>query len=166
MSDAQLVAIAKAVTISINEATLTEDAELVRYGITAKRSYAAWDDILKDLSVLHIDVVPADKETTLAARGNTAHQCGIDVAVRKKFDACDQDPDTGDIAIERMDELVKLTEEIGEIFIGKRLENHDNARWSAIRDTAPYSRRYLRDERQYSGVLRLTFVSHKQLPEL
>jgi hypothetical protein len=162
----EMVTIAEAVTSTINDATLTEASELVRYGIEAEDSFADWDDLLEDLGVLHIDVVPASDETMLAARGNTAHQVAVDVAVRKRFDACDQDPDTGRIKREKIKELVDLLEEIAEIFTGKRMADYENGRWQATMITAPYSRRHLRENRQYHGVARLTFISHKQLPVL
>lgn len=162
----ELLSIAEAVTVTINAATLSAASEVVRYGVDAEDSFADWDDMLEDLGILHIDVVPVDDETTLAARGNTAHQCSVDVAIRKRFDASDQDPDTGRIDRDKIKELVQLMEEIGELFVGKRLSNYDNAAWQGLRNTAMYSRRHLRENRQYSGIARITFVSHKQLPSL
>lgn len=162
----ELVAIAEAVTKAINEATLSQEATAILHDIQAEDSFAEWDDMLEDLNVLHVDVVPVDDETTLAGRGNTAHRCSVDVAIRKRFDAKDQDPQTGRIKRERIKELVGLLEEIAEIFAGKRLEYYEPAAWAATRNTAMYSRKHLRENRQYTGISRLTFVSHKQKPEI
>lgn len=162
----ELVNIAEAVTKAINEATLSQEATAILHDIDSQDSFADWDIVLEDLDVLHIDVVPTADETALAGRGNTRHRCSVDVGVRKKFDAKDQDPQTGRIKRERIKELISLYEEIVEIFTGKRMEYYEPAHWVATLNRNPYSRQHLRENRQYTGIATLTFSSYKQKPEL
>lgn len=158
-SDAEAVAVAKAVVADIEAATLSQE-------FTLERSYADWALELKNATPLRVDVclVTTKQEVDASTRsGRLAYTIPIDVAVRKRFGADTQDDDTGRIPIERVDELMLLVQEIHELFTQQRLSEYLSAIWKEAPKilVAPLIKHW-RDCRQFTGIVRLTFQSDRQ----
>lgn len=150
--------VAQGITDALNGAT-TLSREF-----TAEHSFADWQDLLKDVDRLHVDVVPFFRGVTeLFAQKEIQYVVPVDVAVRQRF-ASDQDRGDGRIPIAKVYELIELVEEIGEFFHVKRLANFDAAVWDETEVRVWYSRRDLRELRQYTGIVRVTHLVHKDLP--
>ena len=162
MRDASLlIALADLVTASLNEAQFGVD------GFVAERNYADWEDTLKDLDQLHIDVVPVGHPASeLATRGSTAYVCRIDIGIRKRFGEADQDTSTGRVGMEAVDKLVLLVERIHEHFAhsdNRRLSDTIDAAWNDTTIRSSWDRPHLREHRQFTGIIRLGYRVHQEL---
>lgn len=164
MSDAVVVAVAKAVTAQIAAATLSQK-------FTPERSYADWDfkleamDLLalQDADKLHVDVVghTMQQASELATRGSLRYTVPIDIAVRRKFGQDKQNDDTGRIAIEEIDALMLLTQELFVMFTKVRLADFQYAIWDNDKGgtnivVAP-DVKHLRELRQFTAIIRIFF---------
>lgn len=133
---------------------------------TAERSYAEFDDQLKDLGQLQIDVFPKfDPTLELDTRGTLGWQVAIDVGVRKRFGTEDQDQTTGRIKRDSIDELVNLVEAIAKYLIAERFTSLDaiGMVWQSTSIPALFVREHLRQWSQFTGIVRLTFSGHEVL---
>jgi len=167
MSDAISVGIAKAVTSLIDAATLSQD-------FTPERSYAEWElDLskqakdsgweLSDADKLHVDVVAhtTQQDSELSGRGFLRYSVPVQIAIRKKFGQEAQDDDTGRIAIAKIDELIKLTEEIHVLLTEADLDDQYNSKWNdAPKIIAAPVKAHLRQISQFTGIIEGTFDSH------
>ena len=127
---------------------------------TAERSYADWELPLDDAAAdaLRVDVVPVNNpETDLETRGQVNYKAAADIVVRKKLNVPEQDPSTGRIAIGQIDALVALVLEIHQFFLAARLANYDSAVWDKTEIRAAYVPKHLRQHRQFTGIVRVTF---------
>lgn len=92
---------------------------------TARRSYPDWDDDFKDLDSLSLDVVWVSSDgngavAELDSADTIQTEPSIDIAIRKRFEASDRDSTTGRLKNTSIDPLVKLVEQIYELFVGAR----------------------------------------------
>lgn len=127
---------------------------------TAVRSYADWELPLDDAAAdtLRVDVVPVNNpETELQSRGQVNYKAAADIVVRKKLNVPEQDPSTGRITIGQIDALVALVLEIHQFFLAARLASYDSAVWDKTEIRAAYIPKHLRQHRQYTGIVRVTF---------
>lgn len=156
-----LIKVADAVAERINEADLS-------LPVTAVRSYADFDELLEDLGELHCDVIPAvNGSVPLVARGTTRYRCPVSVGLRKRFTQQETDGSTGRILLPEMDRLTNLLVEISELFHGQRLDwTNLKAAWQATDFTANFSRQHLRENRQFTGIVRLTFDAYVEVPSI
>ena len=152
------IAIADAVKDALEVATFSK-------AIAPVRSYAEWDDALEDLGELHVDVVPlqAGPETTLEDRGTVEYSCQIDIGVRYRFGASDQESVTGRISTEEVDALKLLVQEIAEYFMTDRFSDATAGIWQETEIKLGWSRKHLRQMRQFFGFVRLTFLATRAL---
>jgi len=156
---AALIDVADLVVERINDATLSMP-------ITAVRSYGDFDETLAEQEVLRCDVVPAvNGMVPLLARNTIRYRCPISVGVRKKFTQDETDGATGSVLTAQVDELAELLQEISELFHGPRRLGDDafNAVWQSTEFTANYSRLHLRENRQFLGIVRLTFDAYREV---
>lgn len=165
MPDAVIVAVAKAVTEELNNAA--QGAFPAPF--TAERSWADWDEVLKRLGDLKVEVVPAEPNNprlTQATRSEWEYTVSINICVRQKLGQDAQDDETGRVDKERVDTLVLLVQRIAEYFApalgqsGRRLEDLPEAvlevpDGGAI--VASYVREHLRNHRQFTGIVRLVY---------
>lgn len=146
------VSVAEAVVAMLAAASLTPT-------FTPERSYADWELKLEEAGSLLVDVVAVSTEqkASLETRGSNHHLIPIDIAVRKKFAASDQDEDTGRITIATVDELVLLVQTIFELFMPQRLTDFPAAVWQDTRILVNPDRMQLREWKQFCGIVRVTF---------
>lgn len=144
-----LVDVADAVAAEINAATLSLDVDAVRGYET--------DAELEDLDELRLDVVPVRLAGDMHDRGSLFREVAVDVAIRKRFGLSDQD-NTGEISRESIDELVDLLEEIDDLLAGvTRLSTYSGASWFGSEVRTPWMPDHLRQQRQYTGIVRVTY---------
>ena len=174
MVDASTVAVAKAVEQRIRGEL---DSESFEHEFTLERGYAAWDlqlnqtdDLeLHEVDKLRVDVVAHATQQTVdhSARSVVRRRLPIDIAVRRKFGSDGQDQDSGEIAIERIDELMLLVEQLEDLFIASRLEGFPAAVWDGegggTTIVAAPIREHLRGLRQFTAIIRVVFNVTKKL---
>lgn len=127
---------------------------------TAERSYADWELPLDDDAAddLRVDVVPVNNPATeLEARDQVNYTVAADIVVRKKLNVAEQDPSTGRIELAEIDALVALVLEIHQFFLAARLASYDSASWDKTEVRAAYIPKHLRQHRQFTGIVRVTF---------
>lgn len=158
MSDAVAVAVAKAVTSQIDAATLS-------LAFTPERSYADWELALEDADELHVDVVVVTTElaTELSSRGRMKYTVPIDIGVRKRFVTAQQDDDTGRVELAEVDALMLLVEEIHELFASVSLTDYTEATWQETKTLVAPLNKHLRENRQFTGIVRVTFRVDKAI---
>ena len=128
--------------------------------LTAERSYADWELPLDDDAAddLRVDVVPVNNpETELESRGQVNYKVAAEIVVRKKLNVSEQDPTTGRIELAEIDALVALVLEIHQFFLSARLASYDSASWDKTEVRAAYIPKHLRQHRQFTGIVRVTF---------
>lgn len=153
---AKLIQLADAVVEALNDHDFGVD-------FTAERSYADWDLSLSDSGVVHVDVVPVGHPTSeLDTRSSVGYQLTVDVGIRKRFTAEEQDDETGRIELDAVDEMVELVELFVEFFYAspnRSLADADQASIAAdgvaVRST--WIRPHLKDKRQFTALMRLTY---------
>lgn len=170
MSDAISVQIAKGCRDHIAGADFAS-------GAIVERSYAEWDMNLagsqeawelKDADKLHIDVVAhtTEQEHQLSARGRLQFDCPIDIAVRKRLSFQEQDAASGLLNPDEIDSLVKLTEDLHVLFTASRLPDLNCAVWHPQKGTRVLvcpMREHLRELRQFTSIVRVTFRADMKL---
>jgi hypothetical protein len=129
--------IAEAVVTALNGHTFSQP-------FTAARAYRPVFD-LKDMTDLHVTVVPKGVELTTAGRGLAQSDVQIDIGVQKKLAA-------GDNA--EIDSLVGLVQEIAEFV--RATGRFGEAAWVKTENTPIYSQEHLAELRQFTSVLTLT----------
>jgi len=156
----ELVEISKAVTDDINSNVSTFSVDFEE----ANRFYAgSLDEELKDLEVLHVDVVPVGYATSeLDDRNHWLFRCSADIGVRKRFRYSERDQNTGRILSADADCLVDLVQEIFEFFSPRTLSNYTQANWHECVIRAAYSKRDIRQHGQFTGIVRVTYDVTKE----
>jgi DNA-binding XRE family transcriptional regulator len=139
MASAVLIDVADAVVADLNAATLSQP-------VTAARLYLPQFD-LKEMTTLHVSVVPKAETIAAASRASTQHDYAIDVGVQKKLAA-------GDNA--EIDPLMLLAQEIADYFRFRPLTGRTE-RWVRTEVKAPYSPEHLDQLRQFTSVVTLVF---------
>ncbi len=159
--------IADAVAADINTAVAASVFDTV--GFTASRRLFDWDQSYTKLDDLQVDVVyiTRQKEGTVALEdaGHLNYQISIDVVALKRFRQDDIEQNTGRLNITSVDPLVRLLEEIGELFAGKRnstpLDTESEVRW--ISGTPVWCDQAAMREGVFAGAVRLTFDYRKAI---
>lgn len=155
-----------AVDLEIADAVVTAlEAGTFSKSIEPVRSYAEWDEELKDFDELHVDVVPLQTgpATELDDRSSVEYTCEIDVGVRYRFGPSEQESTTGRIDTSDMDACKLLVQEIAEFFITDRFADSPFAIWQNTEIKLGWSRKHLRQMRQFFGFVRLTFLATRAL---
>jgi hypothetical protein len=156
-----LVQVANAVTQQLTSAPPLTFSE----SFTPQRSYADWDLPLEQISdELLCDVVPVNNpKSELEERGAVQYLAQVDIVLRRRFKLADQDTGTGRVPLALVDALVKVVEELHEFFCGERMtafspEEADRmGTWESTEVLAAYRKDHLRQHRQFTGIVRVTF---------
>lgn len=120
---------------------------------------------LEDADQLHVDVVAAGLTCVPDERASLQYDVGIDIAVRYRFGTVEQDSD-GSIAVDEIKPYVDLLEEIGELLAdpdNRRLVDKIDAVWTGNEIRAPWVPDHLRQNRQYTGIIRATYLVDKDV---
>jgi hypothetical protein len=157
------VSIADAMVDGLASASLSQS-------FTPVRSYADWvqplehDDTLKE-STLYVDVVPVatGQEIEAASQVTLGYTCPIDVAVRYKFGQDKMDSDNGRVVLAEIDKLMLLVQEIHELFTLRRMQSFVEAAWQGTKRLVAPHKPHLRDFRQFTGIVRVTFTAHRKV---
>jgi hypothetical protein len=155
-----------AVDLEIADAVVTAlQAGTFSKAIEPIRSYAEWEESLEDFDELHVDVVPLQTgpATELDDRGSVEYTCEIDIGVRYRFGVPEQESTTGRVGIEEIDPFKLLIQEIAEFFITDRFADSPFAVWQDTEIKLSWSRKHLRQMRQFFGFVRLTFLATRDL---
>jgi hypothetical protein len=152
------VDIADAITTALAGATFSKSIEPVR-------SYAEWDESLEDFNTLHVDVVPLQTGPAMALEEREAveYTCQIDIGVRYRFGTVEQESTTGRVDVAEIDALKLLIQEIAEYFMTDRLTDTNTAIWQETNIQQSWSRKHLREMRQFFGFVRLTFTTTRAI---
>lgn len=160
MPEAVSVSVAKGVLAMLAAATLSKT-------ISPERSYADWEMLLElaEEDGLRVDVVAVttEQKTDLSSRGSSQFLIPIDIAVRRKFGVDRQDDDTGRIEIAEIDALCLLVQEIHELFTPLRLVDFTAGVWQENRILVCPIKEHLRLNRQFTGIVRVTFRVDKDV---
>jgi len=137
--------------------TTAELAEAVKTAVNAESFSVAFTATrvalpefqLKDMATLHVTVVPREIEIGLQARGRNRHTMGVDVAVQQRLATVDN---------ATVDALIALVEEVAGYMTRKNLTSGgETAYWSDTEINPLYDSGHLREMRQFTSVIRLTY---------
>ena len=142
---AVIVDIANAVVAVLNGAHLSQPLAAVRH-------YLPEFD-LKEMGELHVSVVPAELDEEMADRSRDQAEYKIHVAVQKRVTT--QDPPGLDNAA--IDGLMRLVEEIDDLFRHKPLAGFEQAHWAKTENKPIYDPKHLKEHGQFTSLLALTF---------
>lgn len=155
-----------AVEVDIAEAIATAlNAEEFSQSFAASMSYADIATALTETDELKVDVVPWKSESELADRGELEYTVETDIVIRKRFSVQDQVVTTQEINKDAINEMMQLRQEISEFFTpsqvtgqtGRSLSSQPNASWQSTKVMASFVRPHLRQFRQFTGWLRITY---------
>lgn len=163
---AVLVACAEAVTAALNAAA----EETFEQTFEARRSYADWELAFEedsdDRDKLHVDVVPVSQlPIDLETRGSVEYGPQIDVVVRFALGPEHREAD-GKLTLAQIDALVLFVQQIAEFFASDRFGTSEQFAWDAETGTkilAAYKPSHLRQNHQFTGIVRLAFVASQDL---
>lgn len=130
-----------------------------------ERSYADWDLALEDADKLHVDVVLVTTEIQTNPISRHANDVGgdveyivpIDVGIRQRFGQSEEEPSSGRISVAEIDQLVLLETQIFEYLYQEELTTYTAASWEDTRIVVACSREHLRQNRQFTGIIRTTY---------
>ena len=131
-----------------------------------ERSYADWELALDDADKgeLRCDVVPVNNpKTELDGRNSLSYTLACDLILRQKLNSPHQDEVTGRIGLPHVDNLVGLLLELHEFFCIDRFADLEDAAWEATDVRAAYVANHLNEHRQYTGVIRITFSTSREV---
>ena len=134
------VAVADAVTSALNAASLSQS-------VVAERHYLPVFD-LQEMQALHVSVVPKGMTVAQSSRDSASYDVLVDVAVQKKVDPSD---------LAELDALMRLVEEIADLFRFRRLDGEPMAVWVKTEHSFLFAPEHLQQLRQFTSVLTLTF---------
>lgn len=159
---------------SIANEIISSGIDLV--GADVYRSYADWDEKFSDLVDPRIDVVftshqqsRRDAQIELDSYESLQYRPSVDIALRKRFESSDRDPDNGRLLNASVDPYVTLLEQIHEFFVKRRTgdvltTSSLDVAWEETLIMGWVNQKKLRAG-LFEGVIRLTFnVSRKLLP--
>lgn len=134
----------------------------------ARRCYAgALDEQLQDADGdgIKVDVIVPEEydEVVLSSRGSVARTVTIDVVIRRKFASQDNDASTGEVPAEQVAELIELGEVLSLGATYDRMTGAESAAWMESEHAPIYRRDHLRQMRQFTGAVALTFEIHSDL---
>lgn len=162
-AEAVEVSVAKGVVAQLAAANLSRP-------ITPVRSWADWiapletDNTCKE-DVLYVDVVPVAtaQEVEASSRATLAYTVPIDIAVRRKFGPDWQDQETLRINVREVDAMMFLVQEIHELFTLARMQDFEAGTWLETKRLVAPHKPHLRDLRQFTGIVRVTFRVDRKL---
>jgi hypothetical protein len=128
------------------------------------RSYQS-ETRLEDLGTLHVDVVPVTPDPEVEARLSVACRSQVDVAIRKRLDGEELDPDTDRPLAASVDALMLLEQEIFCWLVNRRLSTYSGAAFAGGQVRAGWVPAHLDQLNQFTGILRVTYESSVALPE-
>jgi len=139
------IQIADAMVAALNGATLSQS-------FTAKRHYLPEFD-LKEMETLHVSVVPAELDEEIADRSRDHAEYKIHIAVQKRV--AKQAPPGLDTAA--IDSLMRLVEEIDDLFRHKPLAGFEQAHWVKTENKPIYDPNHLKEHSQFTSLLAFTY---------
>jgi hypothetical protein len=152
VSDARAVALTKLALEAITSSSLPDD-----YDFTPERSYAEWDMQVAESDGLRVDVVlnTVEQKVDAQTRQGLKYEVPVDIAIRQRLGSDKQDLDTGRIAIEHIDNLMKLVEDIHLLYL--RSKPDDGSVWHDTKIFVAPLKHHLREFRQFTAIIRVTF---------
>ena len=102
---------------------------------------------LADMQDLHVTVVPRQVESTTLDRGRDNHDAKVDVAIQKKV---------ASLGNEEIDPLMALVREVAD-YLNRRPLAAVGAVWRKTENAPVYSPEHLREMRQFTSVLTVTY---------
>lgn len=133
--------LADAVAEHINAGTYTQPVSAVR---TYQPAFT-----LEELGELRVSVVPRTTTVSAASRESSTYEHVLDVGVQKKLPA--EDDQAG------IDELLELTEAIGDRLRHTRLAGFPEAAWAGLAHEPVVSSESLEQHRVFTSVLSVTY---------
>jgi hypothetical protein len=117
------ILLADAITAVLN--TADGNGTFAPITFDAKRSYPDWDEDFGDLKDLSLDVLFVSSDgngatAELDSADTLQTEPAIDIAIRKRFEQSDRETKDGRLKNDSVDPLVKLVEQIYELFAGNR----------------------------------------------
>lgn len=153
-------------SVQIAQAVVTHITANAMYSqpFTAERSYVDWELELEDQGVLHVDVVAnsVESKAELSSRTTVKQTVPVDIAIRKRFGAADQDAN-GRINIQAIDDMMSLVDEIYEVFMPQRLTGFTEAVWKETKLLACPIHEALKKQRQFTAIIQVTFQRDKKI---
>jgi hypothetical protein len=138
---AAIIDIADAVTAELNAAKVGTFAMAF---IAARMNLPEFD--LSAMDTLHVTVVPKGVKESYASRNSAQAEYSVDVGVMKRFiNQADQDA------------MLGLVEQIRTFFRMRRLAQYQPAMCVGAENDPVYDPTHLREKRQFTSVLTLTF---------
>lgn len=157
--DAQLVKVADAATAQINAAV--EDGYFVGHQFKANRTWASWKSEITGNTCLRVDVRAMRYDTSeLDNRESIDYQCSVEIYIRQEFGEEHRGQDR-EIRTEVIDKLVRLTEQLHELFV-ENPETDDDIIWNDSKILATADPDHMA-RGQYFGAVRVTFDAPKEL---
>ena len=129
--------IAQAVTDELNAGSFS-------LGFTAQRKAVPMAK-LSEMDSLHVTVVPREIESAALDRTRDSHDVKIDIAIQQRVASLENDA---------VDPLMALVREIAD-FLNRR--NVGDAAWKKTENKPVYSPEHLREMKQFTSVLTLTY---------
>lgn len=154
---ALLVDVAEAVTALINAG---DDAAAFTPTVTATNAFETKLS-LTDSETLHCDVVPFGMRHVLIARSQAQYDCDVDVGLRYVFGSSDTDTD-GTVKRASVETYIDLLEQINDYCTAKSRRALSGVKtvWRRS-EMFPWDADHLREHRQYTGILRLTYTAYQ-----
>ena len=130
---------------------------------TCERSYADWELPLEETAdALRVDVVPVGTlPAELDTREASEYRPACDVVVRKRMTPADYVPETKRLSLAKVDELVRLVEDIHDFLCAERLSKLPEAVWQETKILAAFKPSHLRLHHQFTGIVRVTYAIDK-----
>lgn len=128
----------------------------------ARKTYAdVFDEELIDAAddSIKVDVIVPEEfdEVALDARGLVRRVATFNVVIRRKFATQDNDAKTGEVSVEQIAELIELGELLSTGTIFGRMAGFTSAAWIESEHAPIYRRDHLRQLRQFTGAVAITF---------
>jgi hypothetical protein len=149
-----LIQLVDAVVTAVNAAGWSGES------FTAVKSYAEADSLLSESSAesLQVEVLVPEgyDDVELESRGLVTRTATVEVVIRKRFGMAAQES-SGRIDPDDIDPLVELAELLAESVIYDRMTGLTAAAWIESQNDPVYRRDHLREHRQFTSVVLLTF---------
>ncbi len=158
------------VLIQVGEALVDTLNAMNWSGITfeARLSFANVDDeelTDADDEAVQIDVIVPEEfdDVAIDTKATVVRQATFDVVIRRKFRTQDNDAATGEIDLDQVKELIELGEQLSLAATFERMSDAANAAWINSDHNPIYRRDHLRQLRQFTGVVAITFEIESDL---
>jgi len=129
--------IAQAVADALNAGNFSQEFTAERVALPQFR--------LRDMGALHVTVVPREVESEALSRAQDRYEVRVDVAIQKKVSSLDKT---------ELDPLLALVQEVAD-YLNRR--SMAGAAWLKTENKPVYSPEHLRELRQFTSVLTLTY---------